>query len=81
MYDQGNPKNWDNVDGNLEALKKYEDSVERLETALQEIIDDKEFNDRLDQIKVLVDELHNMFDNYREYDFSEEVSELIKDSL
>jgi hypothetical protein len=74
MYDQA-------VDGNLAALKKYEDSVERLETALQEIIDDKEFNDRLDQIKVLVDELHNMFDNYQEYDFSEEVSELIKDSL
>ena len=74
MYDQA-------VDGNLAALKKYEDMIDKQEEALTSILDHDNFVEKLDQINELATELHEEFDNKFEWDFCDEIASAIREVI
>jgi len=74
MYDQA-------VDGNLAALKKYEDLQAKQEEALTSVLEHDTFVEKLDQINELATELHEEFDNKFEWDFCDEIASAIKEVI
>ena len=72
MYDQA-------VDGNVEALKQYERLQVAQETALEGILEAPVFQEKLDAIQVLAQELHDLYDSSTQWDFSNEIAEAIKE--
>jgi len=69
------------IDGNTEALKKYEAEQEKQEVALTSILEDQRFIHKLDELRILVEEIHNEFDIRDGYDFSEDIQEALQDSI
>jgi len=69
------------LDGNAEALKKYEAEQEKQEVALTSILEDQRFIHKLDELRILVEEIHNEFDIRDEYDFSEDIQEALQEII
>ena len=69
------------IDGNTAALEAMQAEQEKQEAALTSILEDQRFIHKLDELRILVEEIHNEFDIRDEYDFSEEVQEALQESI
>ena len=69
------------IDGNTAALEAMQAEQEKQETALASIIENQRFIHKLDELRILVEEIHDEFDTKDEYDFSEEIQEALQESI
>jgi len=61
----------DMIDGNTAALRQYEARMEKQEIAYDALM--KELEDRLSEIKKLINECYSIATDYDGYDFTEDV--------
>lgn len=64
------------VDGNLHALKQYENELEKQEIAYSSLM--VAIEDNIAEIQKLIDECYSMAEDYDGYDFTEDVRDEIE---